>query len=97
MLLRLGSDWEDAQADLSLRWAHRSLCWFVVLRLKLLLLYPTDDVCERLKPCHNGGSCTNKGQGRYECCCLPEFSGKHCDKQDLPPKPPGPHKGRNHC
>ena len=22
------SDWADAHADLSLRWAHRSLCWF---------------------------------------------------------------------
>ena len=22
------SDWADAQADLSLRWAHRSFCWF---------------------------------------------------------------------
>ena len=22
------SDWADAQADLSLRWAHKSLCWF---------------------------------------------------------------------
>ena len=25
---RLWSDWADAQADLSLRWAHRSFCWF---------------------------------------------------------------------
>ena len=24
----LWSDWADAQADLSLRWAHRSFCWF---------------------------------------------------------------------
>ena len=24
---RLWSDWADAQADLSLRWAHRSFCW----------------------------------------------------------------------
>ena len=27
-LRRLWSDWADAQADLSLRWAHRSFCWF---------------------------------------------------------------------
>ena len=27
---RLRSDWADAQADLSLCWAHRSFCWFVV-------------------------------------------------------------------
>ena len=25
---RIWSDWADAQADLSLRWAHMSLCWF---------------------------------------------------------------------
>ena len=25
---RLWSDWVDAQADLSLRWAHMALCWF---------------------------------------------------------------------
>ena len=25
---RLWSDWADAQADLCLRWAHRSFCWF---------------------------------------------------------------------
>ena len=25
---RLWSDWADAQADLSLRWAHRPHCWF---------------------------------------------------------------------
>ena len=24
----LWSDWADAQVDLSLRWAHRSFCWF---------------------------------------------------------------------
>ena len=27
-LRRLWSDWVGAQADLSLRWAHRSFCWF---------------------------------------------------------------------
>ena len=27
-LPRLWSDWADAQADLSLRWVHRSFCWF---------------------------------------------------------------------
>ena len=25
---RLWSDWVDAQADLSLRWVHRTFCWF---------------------------------------------------------------------
>ena len=26
--MRRLSDWADAQADLSLRWVHRSFCWF---------------------------------------------------------------------
>ena len=28
---RLWSDWADAQADLSLCWAHRSFCWFCLI------------------------------------------------------------------
>ena len=31
---RLWSDWADAQANLSLRCAHRSFCWFVMRKLK---------------------------------------------------------------
>ena len=27
-LPKLWSDWADSKADLSLRWAHRSFCWF---------------------------------------------------------------------
>ena len=45
---RLWSEWVDAQADLSLRWAHRSFCWFchaaaqIYLNLFMLtgLVYP---------------------------------------------------------
>ena len=33
---RLWSDWADAQADLSLRWAHNHFVGFVMRRLKLL-------------------------------------------------------------
>ena len=36
---RLWSDWADAQADLSLRWAHSHFVGFVTRRLKLWLLY----------------------------------------------------------
>ena len=32
---RLWSDWADAQSDLSLRWAHRSVCWSCRSRLIL--------------------------------------------------------------
>ena len=36
---RLWSDWTDAQADLSLRWAHMSFCWFccTAAQIKFLL------------------------------------------------------------
>ena len=39
---RLWSDWADAQADLSLRWAHMPFCWFcreAAQKYKLRYLY----------------------------------------------------------
>ena len=38
---RLWSDWVDAQADLSLCWAHMPLCWFCrqVAQIALMYLY----------------------------------------------------------
>ena len=36
---RLWSDWADAQADLSLRWAHWSFCWFCHAQAHILKLY----------------------------------------------------------
>ena len=33
------SDWADAQADLSLRWAHMSFCWFCHVAARLLNWY----------------------------------------------------------
>ena len=35
---RLWSDWVDAQADRSLRWAHIPLCWFCHVAAQLLML-----------------------------------------------------------
>ena len=35
---RLWSDWADAQADLSLRWAHRHFVGFIMRRLKSLFV-----------------------------------------------------------
>ena len=36
---RLWSDWVDAQADLSLCWAHRSFCWFCCAMAHLFCAY----------------------------------------------------------
>ena len=36
---RLSSDWADAQADLSLHWAHRSFCWFCRAAVRIIVIY----------------------------------------------------------
>ena len=36
---RLWSDWANAQADPSLRWAHRSFCWFCRAAAQMFLLF----------------------------------------------------------
>ena len=35
----IGLDWVDAQADLSLRWAHMPLCWFCHEAAQILFVY----------------------------------------------------------
>lgn len=35
--------------------------------------------CTNHKPCKNGGTCTNTGQGSYTCACPAGFGGTDCD------------------
>lgn len=35
--------------------------------------------CTNHKPCQNGGTCFNTGQGSYTCNCSPGFMGTDCD------------------
>lgn len=37
--------------------------------------------CTNHKPCKNGASCTNTGQGSYTCTCLVGFAGKDCENK----------------
>ncbi|KAJ8369148.1 hypothetical protein SKAU_G00091760 [Synaphobranchus kaupii] len=35
--------------------------------------------CTNHKPCRNGATCTNTGQGSYTCACRQGFSGSNCE------------------
>uniref|UniRef100_A0A672NA71 Delta-like protein D n=1 Tax=Sinocyclocheilus grahami TaxID=75366 RepID=A0A672NA71_SINGR len=35
--------------------------------------------CTHHKPCQNGATCTNTGQGSYTCSCRPGFTGDSCE------------------
>lgn len=37
--------------------------------------------CTNHKPCKNGGTCTNTGQGSYTCTCPDGFTGNDCEKE----------------
>nr|XP_057947360.1 delta-like protein 4 [Doryrhamphus excisus] len=37
--------------------------------------------CTHHKPCTNGATCMNTGQGSYTCACLPGFTGVKCDSE----------------
>uniref|UniRef100_A0A8C6WRW1 Delta-like protein n=1 Tax=Neogobius melanostomus TaxID=47308 RepID=A0A8C6WRW1_9GOBI len=37
--------------------------------------------CTHHKPCANGATCMNTGQGSYTCTCLPGFGGVNCDDE----------------
>ena len=50
---RLWSDWADAQADLSLRWAHMPFCWFCHEAAQLVLLAWRTACYKTIEPQHD--------------------------------------------
>lgn len=41
---------------------------------------PADlNYCTHHKPCRNGATCTNTGQGSYTCSCRPGYTGANCE------------------
>lgn len=49
--------------------------------IHVLLFSPDLNYCTNHKPCKNGASCTNTGQGSYTCTCRPGFTGKDCESE----------------
>lgn len=43
--------------------------------------FPDLNYCTHHKPCLNGATCTNTGQGSYTCSCLPGYTGASCESQ----------------
>ncbi|KAB0402967.1 hypothetical protein E2I00_012555 [Balaenoptera physalus] len=37
--------------------------------------------CTHHKPCKNGATCTNTGQGSYTCSCRPGYTGANCETE----------------
>lgn len=44
-------------------------------------VHPDLNYCTHHKPCMNGATCSNTGQGSYTCSCRPGFTGASCETQ----------------
>ncbi len=53
----------------------------IVSKCCFLLIFPDLNYCTHHKPCLNGATCTNTGQGSYTCSCLPGYTGASCEIQ----------------
>lgn len=70
----LGPPWTQSALSVSQLKCIVSKCWF-------LLMFPDLNYCTHHKPCLNGATCTNTGQGSYTCSCLPGYTGASCEIQ----------------
>ena len=44
-----------------------------------MILFSDLNYCTHNDPCQNDGVCTNTGEGRYTCDCLPNSTGTNCE------------------
>lgn len=51
----------------------------IAVGIKMCCLCSDLNYCTHHKPCANGATCMNTGQGSYTCACLPGFTGLNCD------------------
>ena len=59
---------------------------FYILLLIGIMWYISCDVtdlnyCTNNRPCQNGGTCTNTGQGSYTCTCPVGYTGVNCETE----------------
>ncbi|KAK1791468.1 hypothetical protein P4O66_013474, partial [Electrophorus voltai] len=52
-----------------------------IQRTNILFCVSDLNYCTHHKPCENGATCTNTGQGSYTCTCRPGFTGASCETQ----------------
>lgn len=69
------------QSSPNAHWKNR---FFLYLTLGFLPPFPVStpadlNYCTHHKPCRNGATCTNTGQGSYTCSCRPGYTGANCE------------------
>lgn len=63
----------------------------------LVLCFPADlNYCTHHRPCKNGATCTNTGQGSYTCSCQPGYTGATCETE-VDECAPGPCRNGGSC
>ncbi len=83
-----GNHWKKRKSQVCQRTKRHSVAAAVVLPCVVLWLihmcccvFPDLNYCTHHKPCMNGATCSNTGQGSYTCSCKPGFTGASCEIQ----------------
>lgn len=60
---------------------NKQAFWLISLFFNLFFFKSFTDLnyCTHHKPCKNGATCTNTGQGSYTCSCRPGYTGSSCE------------------